>query len=292
MAGRKRTTRRFRDQLAQAAIRQPFSDVAASEKVSWWRVADAFEAHAEKELARPAQPPRVVSLDESAFRRRFRYHTVISDPERGVILELSEGRDQAAAREGLEALPSHLLEGIETVVIDLHWPYRKAVESLLPRARLVADKFPVLRSVDHATQRVRVRHGRKAWVRGRDGGVSRQHNPRFDRQVWRSRWTFMRRAQQLSPDEAATLGDVFCRHPPIGVAWWMKEAFAAIYGPPAERRPNAASTCGCTTWRRPAWRNSPQCGGRFGGGGSPSSTTSTTARPTALPRGSPTRSRS
>ena len=240
VAGAKRITVRFLRHLGTLAISQPWTDVAAYERVSWWRVAAAFDLRAAGEPDYGGSPPRVLSLDESAFRRQFRYHTVVSDPQGHGVLDMVEGRDQAAAEQAISRLPQAWRQSVETVVIDCHWPYRKAVEHLLPQARLVADKFHVLRSVDAAAQKVRIRYSRRRTIRGRDGGISRQHNPRFDPRVWRGRWTFMRRRHQLNDEEQAFLTDIFTTHPQIGVAWWMKEAFAAIYQAPnrveAERR--------------------------------------------------------
>lgn len=229
VAGRRRLTNRFLRHLGAEACSQPWVDVAARERVTWWRVAAAFEVLAASIDSADPAAARVISLDESAFRRRFRYHTVVSDPEGHRVLDLVEGRDQAAAETALSRLPQQWRHHVETVVCDMHWPYRKAAARVLPQARLVIDKFHVLRSIDNAAQRVRKRHGRRPLVRGRDGGISRQHNPRFDPRVYRSRWIFAKRLHQLNDDEKTVLDIVFAQHPQIGVAWWMKEAFAAIY---------------------------------------------------------------
>ena len=87
----------------------------------------------------------------------------------------------------------------------------------------------VIRSVNAAAQRVRIRHGRKVTVVGRDGGLARQHNPRFDPGVWRARWLFMRGRHSLSPSQRASLDKLLARHPEVGAAWRLKEAFADIY---------------------------------------------------------------
>jgi len=197
-----------------------------------WRVADAFDtrAAASDQFSGPA--PRVLSIDESAFKKRFQYHTIVSAPEQRRILELVEGRNQRSATQALYALPEPWRNTVDTVVIDMFWPFRLAIEDVLPDARIVADKFHVIRAVDNAAQKVRVRHGRRVTVVGRDGGLSRQHNPRFDPKVWRSRWLFMRRQHKLTPVEQAGLDQLFALHPEIGVAWWLKEAFAHIYQAP------------------------------------------------------------
>lgn len=240
VAGRRRITHRFLHQLGNLAVGRPWVEVASDQAVSWWRVASAFDLLAATEPQYSGAPPRVLSLDESAFRRRFRYHTVVSDPEGRGVIDMVEGRNQRAAEEAISRLPQQWLDSVETMVIDCYWPYRKAIEHLLPGVRVVVDKFHVLRSIDAAAQKVRVRHGRRRTVVGRDGGLSRQHNPRFDPRVWQARWTFMRRHHQLSAQEQAHLQEIFAALPEVGVAWWMKEAFAAIYQAPnraeAERR--------------------------------------------------------
>jgi transposase len=113
----------------------------------------------------------------------------------------------------------------------------------VPHTRVVADKFHVIRVVDKAAHRIRIRHGRRRLVKGRDGGLARQHNPRFLPEVWRGRWTFMKRADRLTDHEAESLIAIFSAMPEIAIAWHVKETFAQIYNAPdraeAERRLDA-----------------------------------------------------
>jgi transposase len=233
IAGRRSVTNRLRRRLFERACSHPVTDVARSEEVSAYRVEEAFEHHAAAELFhRCIEAPRVLAIDESAFKRRFRFHTVFSDPERHTVIDLIDGRGRGSVYGGLIGLSDQVRAGIETVVMDCHWPYRQAIEAVLPQARIVADKFHVLRAIDNAAARVRKRHGRRRMVRGRDGGIARQHNARFIPAVFRNRWTFMKRAHKLSDREREALAAIFEELPEIGIAWLMKEAFAAIYEAP------------------------------------------------------------
>lgn len=241
IAGRRRVTERFRRGLFERACTEPFTDVAVSEKVTPYRVLEAFEHHAARELReRDVAPPRVLAIDESAFRKRFRFHTVFSDPERGDIFDLVDGRGRGSVYGGLVSMSDQVRASIETVVMDCHWPYRRAIEDVLPHVRIVADKFHVIRAIDAAAQRVRVRHGRRIRVIGRDGGLARQKNPRFVPEVWQNRWTFMKRASQLSHEEASTLEPIFETLPEVATAWLLKEQFVVMYDAPgrveAEKR--------------------------------------------------------
>ncbi len=168
-------------------MREPFVWVAAAEKVSGYRVVEAFDAHASEELAgSPDWFPRVVNLDESAFRRMFRYHTVFSDPERRAVFELVEDRSQAAAELGFSLMSAGMRAAIETVVVDCFPPYRKATERWVPWARIVLDKFHAMRMVDDCAHRVRTRVSRKRATNLPNNRSGHQ----FDRRVRRLRWAF------------------------------------------------------------------------------------------------------
>jgi len=232
LAGQKRISRRFVDQLGKASCNEPWVDVAHRESVSWWRVADAFAVKARGFDPFYGPPPKVLSIDEASFRSRFLFHTVISAPEQRRVVELVPGRNQTSAFRALSSLPPTWKEAVETVVIDMFWPFRKAIEQVLPDARIVADKFHVIRVIDNAAQKVRIRHGRRVTVIGWDGGLARQHNPRFQPEMWQSRWLFMRRRHTLNPGQQHHLERLFETHPQVGMAWWLKEAFAEIYQAP------------------------------------------------------------
>jgi transposase len=271
VSGQRSVTERFRRRLFERACEQPFSQVADAESVTGYRVLEAFEDYAERELDQPIDPPRVISLDESSFKRRFCFHTVLSDPERGKLLGMVEGRDKAGAITAVGLLDPSVRAGVETVVIDCHWPFRQAVEAMMPTARIVADKFHVIRSVDRAAQRVRIRVSRRpgSMTVGRDGGTARQKYPRDEPALFRSRWVFMKRDCKLTEQEREWLDAVFEQSPEMQLAWLIKESFAAVYDSSdrqeAERRLDTwvynLDSCGMRefvdVWRTLQWWREP-----------------------------------
>ncbi len=229
VAGQQQITKRFVTHLGRAACRQPWTDVATDGRVSWWRVRQSFGHVVEGFSATDGPPPQVLSIDEAAFRKRFLYHTIVSAPGQRRVVGVTPGRNQASCETALRALPDTWKDTVETVVIDMFWPFRKAIEKVLPEVRIVVDKFHVVASIDGAAHKVRVRYGRRRTVVGRDGGLARQDNPRFAPGIWQARWTFGKRRTQLTDTEQATLAELFNTYPEISVAWHLKEAFAAIY---------------------------------------------------------------
>jgi transposase len=241
IAGRRSITERFRHHLFERAVHESFAHVAATEAVSSYRVIDAFDWHSVQELATPLEHhPEIICVDESATKKRYRYHTLLFDPGGGGAFDAAEGRSQRSAEELLARLSPQVKAHIKAAVIDLHWPYRKALERYLPDTAIVADKFHVVVAISKAANLVRRRTGRNPSITGKLGGTVRSNHPRFDREVLDTKWIFMKRAHRLTANDRDRLDSLFARFPEMGVAWLMREAFLAVYDAPtraeAERR--------------------------------------------------------
>jgi transposase len=101
--GRRSITVRFRRQLFDEACERPFSEVASHHRVSAYRVVEAFDAYSRVETTTVGRP-RVLAMDESSFKKRFVFQTVLFDPIAGRGLAVADGRDQRAAEELLFGL--------------------------------------------------------------------------------------------------------------------------------------------------------------------------------------------
>ena len=93
----------------------------------------------------PASAPRVIGIDDWAWRRGQRYGTVICDLERRQIIDLLPDREPATVEAWLKAQPQ-----IEVVVRDRNGGYGGAVTRALPRAVQVADRWHLLENVSAA----------------------------------------------------------------------------------------------------------------------------------------------
>ncbi len=101
--------------------------------------------------------PAVIGLDEHFFRRGrggFRqFVSMVVDYKNRRLFELVEGRTVGE----MEAALGHLAgrENVRHVVLDMCDPYRSFAQRFFPNARLVADKFHVLRLLSPAINRHR-----------------------------------------------------------------------------------------------------------------------------------------
>jgi transposase len=95
----------------------------------------------------PPRCPLLLGIDEHFFTRRKGYATTFCDLRNHKVYDVVLGRSEAA----LEAYLARL-EGkaeVQVVCMDLASVYRSLVRKYFPNARIVADRFHVIRIVNH-----------------------------------------------------------------------------------------------------------------------------------------------
>jgi transposase len=101
----------------------------------------------------PAEPPRVVGIDDWAWRKGQRYGTIVVDLERSDVVDLLPDRDADTVAAWLKAHP-----GIEVVSRDRSATYAQAATEGASRAVQVADRWHLLKNLREAVERVLGRH--------------------------------------------------------------------------------------------------------------------------------------
>jgi len=217
---RRRSSRRFREHLGREALHQTVRHVAQKERVGESLVRRCVTEEAQRLLAVPEKPPpgRVLGLDEFSIRKGQVYDTAIMDIEAKRVLGVVSGHRQEEIQGFLEHLPEP--EKVEVVVMDMHEPFRQAVELCLPKAKVVVDKFHVLLHVNRALDQVRTSLQPQ---RGKKG------------ELFRSRYLLLTGVERLTPERYTRLMEVLGRYPLLRRAWDLKEAFRAWYHTPTRR---------------------------------------------------------
>ncbi len=188
-AGR-RSTRRCRVQVARAVTRGRSVAEAAEEVGLGWRA--AMRAVVEEAIVPDRwRLVRRLGVDETVSRRKRRFVTHLVDLDDGTVLLTVEGRSARILLDALHAQGEAWLAGVEQVAIDPFTPYAKAVRQLVPHARLVVDKFHILRLFARAVDQVRRRTIRQA--EGRRG--------RKVDLMWRTRMLLLKRYGRLTVEQ-------------------------------------------------------------------------------------------
>jgi transposase len=108
-----------------------------------------FHDYLRRELAerRGADCPRVLGIDEHFFSKKEGYATTFCDLRGHKIFDVVLGRSEAALEGYLAKLPGK--DRVRIVCMDLASVYRALVRKHFPKAKIVADRFHVIRLINH-----------------------------------------------------------------------------------------------------------------------------------------------
>jgi len=213
---RRRSSQRFREYLGQEALHQTVRRTAQKEKVGEGLVRRCVAEEIGRRLgSRELEgTPEFIGLDEFSVKRRRLYHTAICNLVKGEVMEVVEGRGKQKVEEYLDSLPEP--ERVKGVAMDMHEPFRQAVQMCLPQAKVVVDKFHLIRHINGAVDKVRSRL---------QGGSRRGKR----RELFRSRYTLLKGTERRADWEKKKLNQLFYRYPELKRAWVLKESFRAWY---------------------------------------------------------------
>jgi transposase len=103
--------------------------------------------------APPAEPPRVIGVDDWAKQRGQVYGTIIVDLERRRTVDLLGDRQADTLAAWLRQQPS-----VQVMARDRSAEYRKAAEAALPQCQQVADRWHLLKNLRDTLERLVTRH--------------------------------------------------------------------------------------------------------------------------------------
>jgi transposase len=95
----------------------------------------------------PARAVRVLGIDDFAWKKRFRYGTVLVDLESRTIIDILPDRESATVEKWLEKHPE-----VEIISRDRGKEFRKAATRAAPHAQQVVDRFHLARNLTEALQ--------------------------------------------------------------------------------------------------------------------------------------------
>lgn len=97
------------------------------------------------------ETPEWLGIDEIYLLGKHR--CVIANVARRTLIDMLPNRTKELVARYLHALPNR--ERVEYVVMDMWQPYHDLVRELLPQARIVVDKFHVVRMANQCLEAVR-----------------------------------------------------------------------------------------------------------------------------------------
>lgn len=171
---------------------------------------------------RPRKPLRRMGVDE-IFWRKGKCLTVVSDLDAGEPIWAGPERKRATLdRFFKEALPPRLRRAVKTVCVDMWEPFLQSLQTHLPRATVIFDKFHVMMHVNAAVDETR----RAEFFR--QGGAARDA-------LRGKRWLLLTRYRNLSRNRRTELKAALAMNRKLFKAYYLKESIERLWSYRNER---------------------------------------------------------
>lgn len=189
-------------------------------RISWdeaWGV--MARAVARGRARKVAQPIPYIGVDEKAFRKGHRYHTIVCDLERSTVEFVAEDRETASLAAYYALLTDAQRAAIKAVAMDMWDPYIRATRDGLPdgERKPVFDRFHIMRDMTKAVDTVRKQEHREFL---RDGDASPLTGTKY-------LWLF--NDERRPEHHAETFATLQALNLKVGRAWAIKEALRTLW---------------------------------------------------------------
>jgi transposase len=159
---------------------------------------------------------KYLGMDEKSFRRGQSYVTLLTDLEESRVLDVVEERTAEAAGQLWDTLSPEQKQGIEAVAVDMWEPFIQTIQTQVPDADIVHDKFHVSKYLGEAVDKVRRQEHKELLAQG-------DETLKGTRQLW------LYNPQNFSPEQAEEFSALKDLQLKVARAWAAKELFSKFW---------------------------------------------------------------
>jgi transposase len=146
---RRTYTKRLAEKVVQEVLETDILNTGKRNRMTPAEIETLLKEVEEDVLAEKPKGLKKLGIDEITHLKGGKnYAAVLVDLEKRKPIAFLERRNQEIIAKYLLGLGSEILNQIEEVSIDLWKPYQSVVEKLLPNAKVVADRFHVMKQVN------------------------------------------------------------------------------------------------------------------------------------------------
>src|SRR5699024_6501884 len=202
------------DWIQEASLDKTFTSVAEEIGVDEKTVRNIFIDYvAELEEQTDFRTPKWFGIDEVHLLKNYR--CVITDVENKTVIDILRKRNKDTVISYLSSLQG--INDIELVAMDMWNPYKIAINTVIPTAKIVIDKFHVVKLANEAVEKIRKANRQNVSAKER-------------RQLMRDRYVLLTRRKDLNDfDDQIKLQVWTDKFPLLGQAYELKEQFFDIY---------------------------------------------------------------
>src|SRR5699024_9436999 len=145
-------TNRLINWIQEASLEKTFTSVAYDIGVDEKTVRNIFNDYVvELEAETEFRTPKWLGLDEVHLLKKYRF--VVTDVENRSVIDILRKRNKSVVIDYLSKLQD--IDKVELVAMDMWRPYRDAVNMVIPHAKIVIDKFHVVKFANEDLEKIR-----------------------------------------------------------------------------------------------------------------------------------------
>jgi transposase len=221
---RRSYTASFERYALELSRRMTIRDVARHLNVGWDLIKDIQKRDLSRRFAKPKlKHLRRIAIDEIAVGKGHRYLTIVMDLENGAVVFVGDGKGGDALKPFWKRLrPSGAK--IEAVAMDMSAAYRGAVSTYLPKAKIVFDRFHVVKLFNEKLSDLR-------------RSLYHQANDARKKVLKGSRWLLLKSPENLDAekDETKRLREALALNQPLATAYDLKDDLRQFWEQPGKR---------------------------------------------------------
>lgn len=217
-AGGSRFTHPFEQEVAWLAQRADLSAVQQYFRISWRSVRRIMQSVIAREWDAETRLNGllVIGVDEISYRKHHRYLTVVVDHLTGHVVWASKDRKVKTLLRFFRKLGPERAAQLDAVSLDMWEPYLAVLRRKAPQARLIFDRFHIVRHLNDAVDEVR------RWlVRTSTGQVRRD--------LANTKFPLLRARQNRTIEDERVLEEQVRANRPLYRAVLLKDDFMDLY---------------------------------------------------------------
>lgn len=213
-----RFTRDFEQQVAWLAQRCDLSAVTQYFRVSWSSVRRIVGRVVERAFDADSALDglRVIGVDEISYRRHHHYLTVVVDHVSGRVVWAGKDRKAKTLLRFFRALGPERAAQLEAISADMWEPYLMVIRRKAPQARIVFDRFHLVRHLNNAITKVRQQ-------------LIRDADPQTRRDLKNTRFPVLKLPTSRTPEDRRVLEEQVRGNRTLYRAMLLKDDFMDLY---------------------------------------------------------------
>lgn len=206
----RRFTKRYEEYIYERVIASSVEQVRREEDLSWDQV-NGIHQHLYDLKKKTWGQVKRLGLDEIAKHKGHKnFATVASDLDKGKLIEVIDSHQQDEITETLLQQPIEVREAVEEVSIDMWGGFPNIIKKVFPNAKIVIDRFHVIKAVNDNLDKIRKQSRFKATIRG-------------------AKWLLLKNREDLKDEQIEKLDLVLRQSKRLQRAYELKESFRDIY---------------------------------------------------------------